>query len=210
MVLDIIVVLIFLISTVRGRRRGFVESLVRLAGLVGGIVLGVLFTGQVAQLIELTQFDEFLDEKLTGYFGDDTVVLFDFIPNVISDPLQALGVDSRPMTIEHITDLIIMLIAFLLIIAVVWGIASAVIRHVRKNRREKTVAGTVDSGVGLFFGMLKGVILIFLLLALMIPVAGVFAPDKIQWLNEQLNNSYIAGWLYDVNPLIIFIHELLY
>ena len=51
-------------------------------------------------------------------------------------------------------------------------------------------------------GMLKGAVFVCLFLAFMFPLAGIFLPDKIQAINEQLNDSYIAGPLYDINPLL--------
>ena len=77
-----------------------------------------------------------------------------------------------------------------------------------RGRNSKNLLGTVDSSVGLLFGSIKGAIIIFLLLALMFPLTSLFAPQYIHTLNEQLNNSYIAGYLYDSNPLIYFMRRL--
>ena len=90
----------------------------------------------------------------------------------------------------------------------VWFISVLLRRRILSGRKHKNLLGTVDSSVGLLFGAIKGAILIFLLLALMFPLATLFTPEQIHALNEQLNNSYIAGYLYDVNPLIYFMHKL--
>ena len=44
MVLDIIIVLIFLICALRGKSQGFLESLVRLAAVSGGVIIGIMNT----------------------------------------------------------------------------------------------------------------------------------------------------------------------
>ena len=41
----------------------------------------------------------------------------------------------------------------------------------------------------------------------MFPLAGIFLPDRIQAVNEQLNSSYIAGPLYDINPLLLLLKK---
>lgn len=41
----------------------------------------------------------------------------------------------------------------------------------------------------------------------MFPLAGIFLPDRIQAINEQLNSSYIAGPLYDINPLLLLLKK---
>ena len=77
-----------------------------------------------------------------------------------------------------------------------------------RGRKSKNLLGTVDSNIGLLFGTIKGAIIICLVLALMFPLTALFAPQHIHTLNEQLNNSYIAGYLYDINPLIYFMRRL--
>ena len=39
-------------------------------------------------------------------------------------------------------------------------------------------------------------------------VTGIFMPDKIEALNSTLSNSFIAGRLYDINPLLVFMKKL--
>ena len=44
MILDIAVILIFAVSTILGRRHGFLETVLRLGMLVASLVAGVLLT----------------------------------------------------------------------------------------------------------------------------------------------------------------------
>ena len=208
MVLDLIVVVMFITTTLRGKIRGFSDSLIRLTGLVAGIVLGVLFTDKLAQVIMATPFDEFISSNMREAVRGNTFNIIDFVPSSIGKTIEALGVTRTEQTVTHFTNATIMVMSFLLIVLAVWIVAGLLRSNMAHRRREKTVIGTVDSSVGLLFGAIKGAILVFLFLALMFPVAGIILPDHIQGINESLNNSYIAGYLYDINPLIHFIKKL--
>lgn len=208
MVLDLILVGVFLIATIRGKVGGFMESCVRFIALVGALVLGVAGTEKVSELLYSTPLDEMLIERF-GTMAENGVMDFSFlVPKVLSNTFGALNDLSLHVTVLHFTNVVIIMFAFLLIVVLVWIVAGAVIRGLRKSRREKGVIGSVDSSVGLLLGAIKGAILVLLILAFMFPVTGIFMPDKIQALNELLNNSYIARPLYDINPLLIFMKKL--
>ena len=81
MVLDIIIVLIFLICALRGKSQGFLESLVRLAAVSGGVIIGIMNTDRIRSLLFALPIDDFMKGKLTKkfngqemssmYFGDN-------------------------------------------------------------------------------------------------------------------------------------------
>ena len=101
-----------------------------------------------------------------------------------------------------------LVLAFVLIVAGVWIVAAFLRGKLRKSRRDGGLIGSVDSTVGLLYGALRGAVLVLLLLAFMLPFAGIFMPDKIPAIHENLNNSFIAGPLYDINPILLFLRNL--
>ena len=208
MVLDIIIVVIFLICALRGKSQGFLDSLVRLAAISGGVIIGILNTDRLRSLLFALPIDDIMKLKLTKKFNGQDIDLLKFIPKVLRTKFEDFGIDGITTTVNRFTNLSITIISFSIIVGLVWFISVLLRRRILSGRKHKNLLGTVDSSVGLLFGAIKGAILIFLLLALMFPVATLFAPEQIHALNEQLNNSYIAGYLYDVNPLIYFMHKL--
>ena len=208
MVLDIIIVVIFLICALRGKSQGFLDSLVRLAAISGGVIIGILNTDRLRSLLFALPIDDIMKLKLTKKFNGQDIDLLKFIPKVLRTKFEDFGIDGITTTVNRFTNLSITIISFSIIVGLVWFISVLLRRRILSGRKRKNLLGTVDSSVGLLFGAIKGAILIFLLLALMFPVATLFAPEQIHALNEQLNNSYIAGYLYDVNPLIYFMHKL--
>jgi uncharacterized membrane protein required for colicin V production len=208
MILDIIVVAIIVLSMVRGKAKGFGETLIKLFALGCSVTLGVLFTGRVSDILSLTGLDETITKHLQELTGSGDTNLSDFIPGIIGKTLDVISHQGSAAGIRHLTNLLMLVFSFILIVAAVYFVAHLLRKNLKRNRKERTLIGTVDSGVGLLFGLIKGVILVFLFLAFMFPLAGIFAPEHIKAMNEALNTSYIAGFLYDINPLLIFINKL--
>lgn len=202
------IIVVFLICALRGKSQGFLDSLVRLAAISGGVIIGILNTDRLRSLLFALPIDDIMKLKLTKKFNGQDIDLLKFIPKVLRTKFEDFGIDGITTTVNRFTNLSITIISFSIIVGLVWFISVLLRRRILSGRKHKNLLGTVDSSVGLLFGAIKGAILIFLLLALMFPVATLFAPEQIHALNEQLNNSYIAGYLYDVNPLIYFMHKL--
>ena len=208
MILDIMIIVVFLICALRGKSQGFLDSLVRLAAISGGVIIGILNTDRLRSLLFALPIDDIMKLKLTKKFNGQDIDLLKFIPKVLRTKFEDFGIDGITTTVNRFTNLSITIISFSIIVGLVWFISILLRLRILSGRKRKNLLGTVDSSVGLLFGAIKGAILIFLLLALMFPLATLFTPEQIHALNEQLNNSYIAGYLYDVNPLIYFMHKL--
>lgn len=208
MALDITVILIFIISTVRGRARGFAHILIRLLAWTAALILGVSFTQDVAGLLMATPVSDEINAHLTELAASGTFDITQYVPDFLASIIQAMGVQQPSQNTTHFTNAIINVMAFLLIVLATWIVASIIIRMISRGRREKTVFGRVDASVGMLLGAVRGVILVFLFLAFMFPLAGILMPEHLHAINESLNNSYIAGYLYDLNPLLRFIRNL--
>lgn len=206
--LDIIIVAIMLIAIIRGKVSGFMETVIRFLSLIGALVLGVMFTKPVSEFLYTTRLDENLIERLNEVAEDGVIDLSYYIPRVLSNTFGALEELSLRMTVLHFTNVTITMLSFMLIVILVWLVATILIRGLRKSKKEKGVIGSVDSSVGLLLGTIKGILLVFLFLAFMFPVTGIFMPEKVTMLNSMLNDSIIAGRLYDLNPLLIFMRSL--
>lgn len=208
MALDIIVVSIFIISTVRGRRRGFAQTIIKLLAWTAALILGVAFTKDVAEILMSTPFSTDINNHLTEMTASGTFDISQYVPDFIGGIITSLGVTEPSQDTLHFTNAILNVTAFLLIVGATWLAAAFLIHKMAKKRKTKTVIGRVDSSVGMLLGAVKGVILVFLFLALMFPLAGVLMPENLHSINESLNNSYLAGYLYNINPLIRFIRDL--
>ncbi len=207
MILDILIIIIFILFAIRGKSRGIGESLIHLVAMIAGITLGVMFTTPLSELLQKTNLDESIQTGLLRAFDGSGLNLMDFVPAAISDSLRSVGINSLTIDAEQFTSTAIAVLAFLLITLGI-SLISLFLRHRLKAARKKgTVIGNTDSFAGLLFGMVKGSLAVCLFLAFMFPLAGIFLPDMIQSMNEQLNTSYIAGPLYDLNPLLLLLKK---
>ena len=207
MALDIAIIVVFVISTLRGRTSGLGDTVIRFLALAASVAAGVFLTEQLAQLVMLTSLDEILIENLETAAQSETIDLAEVLPGGLGAVIALLG-GSLSIEIARCAQTLIRVLSFVVIVAVVWSIGSAIRRRCRKSKNIGALIGTVDATVGLVYGAARGAILVLLLLALMLPFAGIFLPDKISWINDNLNNSYIAGPLYDWNPILSFIKKL--
>lgn len=204
MILDIAVILIFAISTILGRRHGFLETVLRLRMLVASLVAGVLLTERVSELLMLTGMDEWMLDRLSAHEADGQLDLASLIPGRIGETISDITNGIFMTTAKHFTNLVVTTTAFILIVLTVAAITSLLRRKVHRSKMQKGFIGTVDDGVGLMIGGLRGVILVCLFLAFLLPMTGIFAPERINDVSMLLNESVIAGRIYDINPLIAF------
>lgn len=169
MALDIIVVSIFIISTVRGRRRGFAQTIIKLLAWTAALVLGVAFTKDVAEILMSTPFSTDINNHLTEMTASGTFDISQYVPDFIGGIITSLGVTEPSQDTLHFTNAILNVTAFLLIVGATWLVAAFLIHKMAKKRKTKTVIGRVDSSVGMLLGAVKGVILVFLFPGLDVP-----------------------------------------
>ncbi|MBR0373852.1 MAG: CvpA family protein [Mogibacterium sp.] len=206
MVLDAIIILIFLISVIRGKNKGVGETVIRLGALILSVYLGVKFNGTVSEYLCMTPLDEILAENLRKLAQSDTIDLVRVLPGKLGNLIVVLGGDQT-VEVTRCTELLMLVLSFVLIVLVVWILSSIIRGSLRRSRESGGFVGTVDSAIGFLFGALRGALLVFLMLALMMPVAGIFMPDKIPAINQNLDHSFIAGYLYDNNPIVTFLEK---
>ena len=175
--------------------------------MVAGIALATAFTRPLSALIRKTPLQTSMQQGLENIFQGSTVNLLDFIPKALEDTLQNFGVSNLPFEVSHFTTTAVLVLSFLMITTGVSLISLFLRRRLHIARKKGTVIGSTDSFAGFAVGVLKGTLFVFLFLAFMFPLAGIFLPDRIQAINEQLNSSYIAGPLYDINPLLLLLKK---
>jgi uncharacterized membrane protein required for colicin V production len=206
--LDLIIFTIFVLSAASGYRRGFVHTFIHTAGwLISLAAAYALYPKASAFLKEKTSFyntiyDNIFERMSSEGFsiGDP---LFGNLPAVLGDALYTVEralttafAGGLSLLLFNILTFLLLAIAVRIILIFLAGVCS------KKNRRGLT--GFFDGIFGLIAGGIKGIILIFLLLALLVPVISI---TGMQALPDVLESSRIAGSLYDNNLLFIIIKD---
>lgn len=124
------------------------------------------------------------------------------MPAIVQEFIDPIANNVATSIASGIADIIFKLILFIFFVLIFRFIIMLIVfTFGKKNKRG--VLGFFDSTLGLFTGMIKGLLLIFLLLAIAIPLSGLTFCDG--FVMHALESSKIAGVLYDNNYLLLVI-----
>jgi len=107
-----------------------------------------------------------------------------------------------------IAYILLTIICFVLIVVVLRG-GLALIGKLFSHQNNEGFTGAIDWFLGLILGIIVGILYVFLFLALLVPVVSLFIPQHCETIMGWLDNSFIAGDLYDNNLLLVFFRDLL-
>ena len=83
-----------------------------------------------------------------------------------------------------------------------------IIRFIYKHARSSSVLIRLsDRILGMAFGVVRGLILSFLAAAALIPATTFFAPEKVPEMLSAMDQTYLAGMLYDLNPVMLIVQH---
>ncbi len=216
MIIDGILLIFIVLTALRYGHRGFVVSVVSFAQWAGGLILGLLFFGRVRTwLADSTQIDERMTEFFTARFADGfgQTAGYDLIPKSMNGlageaPVAAAQANSAAQAAASgLTRLILSVAAFFLIILAV-KLAAWLICLPFRNK-EGGPLRAVDHAAGGFLGILIGIFLCLLSLALLSVLMGVLPEGAAVFLKKTLDASSFSGILYQQNPLLLMIGTLL-
>ena len=204
---DGIIVIIVISTIIIGFRQGFIHTFIHTIGWVLAMILGFVWYPFVRDsLKEKTNFYDSIHGKITeriaGNAGNAADSAMTGIPEVIRDLLDK-AVDSATNAIattmaDNLTNLIFNILGFLVVAFAIKLILMALTILFSKEKNNGFIGG-VDGFFGLLAGALKGMILVYILLALMVPVTSLTASS---FLIDQLDGSVLGSYLYDNNLIL--------
>jgi uncharacterized membrane protein required for colicin V production len=233
--LDGAVGLILLVAVIRGAARGIGDTFLRLVGLAGGLGLSFMYSGKVSDYLEVSPVQRILhthmyviirdylmggsDEPVQGADVTSTDIINGFVGNVRSDPYT----EAMPKTISsavndladktanaaatRLTDICISILSVLAILLAVW-LVMAIIRLIyRSARKSSALIRLSDRLLGMVLGVIRGLALSFLAAAALIPATTFFAPTRVPEMLAAMDQTYVAGILYDMNPVMLIVQH---
>lgn len=225
LILDGSIVLIILISAWMGKKKGIVDTVLKLIGIIGAIFLALKFTKALTDFLKGTfvrdwiyakvlekmteegasGLGRFLDLGTSGNSGNSG-----FLPGMIGDFTAGLVMRGKELLASGYTSIILTIISFIGILFVVWLIVTIIRLLFKRGRKNSKVIGFIDGMPGMLLGLLKGFVISCLLVALVIPLTLIFSPFSLPDVIKGLNNSIIANWIQDTNPLFLLIKTLIF
>lgn len=210
MFFDIIVGIILIGTMVFGFRKGFVFTIVHALGWFGAMVIGFFTSSPIRNLV--VKYTA-LDEKIHSAFYDklslssDTLaVAADSLPPVFRSGINSMASNAVDLVSDQLTFLSTILISFAVVTLIVKVIFFFLTIALSK-RNNKGFINMFDGILGLVAGLIRGVIFVFLFLAVLIPLVNLVSPTSTQFLVNSLDASYFAKTLYDNNFIIVLIHD---
>ena len=211
MVLDILILAILILAMVFGSRIGFVWSFFHTLSWIASIILAFIFTPWLrGLLISETGLYEALNRALSGRFASAAGIdsISSGLPRILKDTVDSLARQTVDAASASICDLLFTIISFLIIVFVVKFIFFAIIFALSK-KHAGGARGVIDGILGMIFGFVKGILLVFVLLAAMIPIISLFDTGLVDVIHGWLDSSYFAGSLYDNNFLALILRDFL-
>ncbi|MGI6733543.1 MAG: CvpA family protein [Anaerovoracaceae bacterium] len=204
--MDIAIGLIFVISTAAGFRQGFVHTLLHTAGWILAIVLSFAWYSQAESFLRAkTNFYDSIYNKISGQIvaegpsaansltADMPLILQEFIDSIKNSVAGAIA--------SGVADFVFKILCFLLVMIII-RIVFLFLTSLFSKKHNDGLIGFLDGVLGLAAGAVKGLLLIFILLALLVPVISLTSGDGIA---SALETSRIAGTLYDNNYLLLIV-----
>ena len=212
MIFDIILGAIILLFVIIGYMKGFAHSFLRTIDWILAVVAAYIWSEPLgAFLREHTKIYDGIYDKIAAKFGDslsNAIAGLDMLPKVLTDVLSSAGTKITTQLSENMANTVFQILCFVVIVLAVKIILMLIIGFFdRKHDDDGSFIGAVDRLLGLLMGAIKGLLIVFVLLALAIPAANMFAPDKVQMFYDTMQSSYFAHYLYDNNLLLRLIRS---
>jgi uncharacterized membrane protein required for colicin V production len=217
--------LIVLAAVLRGAIKGVGDTVLKMICIIGGIGLGVYFKDKLKaflmqtklertmhmRIFELIRGDEAADPSSGGigsFFGPITSpdgtgegVISKSLGGIFSDAADR----AADAAAERLTEIAMGVLAFALIILIVSLVTFAVRMILKSMRDHSIVIGFADRVLGMVLGLVRGLMLAWIAVALLIPVTTLVSPEHVPAMMDALQLSTAAKVLYDVNPFFYVI-----
>lgn len=227
--IDGLIGLLILAAAIWGSVRGISDTIIRIGSMIGGIVLGVMFSDRISAFLMGTKMSSSLHEHIFMILrgeapegvdpasgeaaletaGDEAASFQESLSRSLDSMFDSAADRAADAAAQKLTEIAVSLIGFALILIAV-AIAAAVIRHlIKQGRKTSLVIGFTDRLLGFVLGGVRGLLIAWVVVALMVPVTTLLSPEALPGLIAALQQTTVAKVLYDVNPLLLIVKYVL-
>ena len=211
-IIDLIIVAIIGICLFLGYRRGLTGSVLRILSFVLAIIIAFILFKPVSNfIIEQTEVDDTIYNairgKMTEVYGNatDGTIVVENMPAVIADYINET-IENGSKTVEegskevarNVTNMIINVATWILVF-ILARLILMVVKLLSKIVVNIPVIKQVDKTGGILYGLLEGVIIVYLAFALLTFIAPMLQNTT---MTEQIEQSFIGNKMYNDNILL--------
>lgn len=211
MVLDIIILFLLVSTMVFGFRRGFMYTFSRTLGWIGAMLIAFFATPHVKTwLMENTsvynRIFNVINTNLAAA-GPESPASLDSLPQMAGDSFNALVTQAVQALATQLAGMCLTIVSFFLIFFIVKIIAT-LITGIFFKKKNSGFTGLLDGLLGMLAGGVKGLLLVFIFLALLFPAVNLISPISSNTVLQNLNDSIFAHTLYDSNFILVIIDSI--
>lgn len=208
-IMDVIVCAILLLSAVMGAKKGAAQTVVSFIQWFACIIAGFLLCSKAKGfLIDYTNLDDAINRYILSNLQTsvESSGPYQAMPALFSDWINDASDTFVYGASAAITSAIMTVIAFLCVIFGIRLLAFGLVR-LFSRKYHGGVVGFFDGFMGFLFGAVRGLIYVFLFFALLVPILGLIWPGLSEAIVKSMDDSYIAGFLYNNNVLLILVRD---
>ena len=210
LIFDIGVILVIILSTVLGYRRGFILTFFGLFRWVICMLIAYFLTPEVRDfIIQYTTVDDSIESHIR--ISLSSKIMGAPIYNALPVPYKSFINDASHETVEFIaqsiTRMLLAVITFLLLLFI-FRIMTRLLVHLFSAKENDGFIGGLDRFFGTLVGAGRGFVLVLIITLIMFPLVGILGPQTADPILESLHDSSFADYLYYNNPLLYFLNML--
>lgn len=205
MILDIAAAVILLFCALRGIGKGFVYTFMHTLGWIAGCVLAFLLAKPLAGHLSRgalgTMVSDSISDKMETSWGSVETTL-NGLPEILGGDMF-FDVDTvSDLLINLLSSMVITVVSFVLITLAAKFILGLLVRPACR-RMGRGVINAFDRTLGGIAGLIKGMMIVFVLLAVLMVLVSIAGNGVSELIIDLLENSLIIKVLYDNNLLLL-------
>ncbi len=211
MIFDIIIGTVVVMSMVIGFRSGIMHTLFNTLGWIVTLPAAFVLSPRLEIFLEQNtdiylSLQQSLTERFTENAAQRTAAL-DALPHILSDAADRAAFDLASSFAQSLSDALFSILCFVIVIvaakALIW-----LVTNMFSKKHASGFTGLMDGSLGMCIGFVRGILLAFILLTLLVPLMGMSSHESAETMRMSLDNSSFAGMLYDNNLLLLIIQDL--
>lgn len=209
-IMDILAAAILLFSLIRGAQKGFTQTLLSFVQWFACILAGFFLCASAKEyIIHHTNLDEAINSYILDQISTtiEESTPYTSMPDLFSEWINDEGGNFVYGTSASLTNVILTVLAFIAVIIVI-KLVCGLFAMIFSKKHNDGIIGFLDGFVGFLFGAVRGVLLVFLAFAMLVPLLSLMPSGLSEPIKLAMDQSYAASFLYDDNLLLILIRDL--
>lgn len=201
-IIDIVIIAVILFCLYRGYKQGLIGLAFSIVSFIAALIIAfILFVPVSSFVIDKTEFDNNIKNAIVSNFNTEETTESgesNFITTYINEQVDEAKGKTLDVVATEISELCIKGIVFIGLF-IVARIALIFVKAIANLIAKLPILNQFNKLGGIVFGLLKGFIITYGVLAILLLVSPMFNDATFF---KELNNSFIGGMMYNNNIIV--------